>query len=135
MATQLTKLNEACVSLTNTSLGITDIQFCLILLHALLASYKVVASTILASSDPTTLSHTDIIVWIINEEGRQASSRSLLNVARAAPIKSSGGKKGKKDHSGLTCHYCQKKGHIKPDCHKKKQDEKKKEEGSSAGRS
>ena len=34
------------------------------------------------------------------------------------------------------CHYCQKKGHIKPDCHKKKQDEvekKKKEEGSSGG--
>jgi len=138
MATQLAKLNEARVSLANASMGITDIQFCLILLHALPASYEVVASTILASGDPTTLSHTDIIVQIINEEGHWASSGSSLNVARATPIKSSGSKKGKKDHSGLTCHYCQKKGHIKPDCHKKKQDEaekKKKEEGSSSGRS
>jgi len=92
------------------------------------------ASTILASGALSVLSHTEIIVQII-KEGCQASSRSSLNVARAAPIKSSSGKKGKKDHSGLTCHYCQKKGHIKPNCHKKKQDEKKKEEGSSASRS
>jgi len=74
-------------------------------------------------------------VCIINEEGCRALSGSSLNAARATPIKSSSGKKGKKDHSGLTCHYCQKKGHIKPDCRKKKQDEKKKEEGSSASRS
>src|SRR6267142_6227029 len=77
-------------------------------------------------------------MWIFADEGHWALSRSSLNVARAAPIKSSSGKKGKKDHSGLTCHYCQKKGHIKPDCCKKKQDEvekKKKEEGSSSGRS
>src|SRR6267142_3032419 len=73
-------------------------------------------------------------MWIFADEGHWALSRSSLNVARAAPIKSSSGKKGKKDHSGLTCHYCQKKGHIKPDCRKKKQDEKKKEEGSSASR-
>jgi hypothetical protein len=35
------------------------------------------------------------------------------------------------DHSGLTCYYCQKKGHIKPDCCKKKKDEaeKSKKEG------
>src|SRR6266404_713109 len=26
----------------------------------------------------------------------------------------------KRDHSNLTCHYCQKKGHIAPNCHKKK---------------
>jgi hypothetical protein len=34
----------------------------------------------------------------------------------------------------LTCHYCQKKGHIQPDCRKKKKedaDKKKKEEGGS----
>src|SRR6266850_1933161 len=133
MAAQLAKLNEARVSLSNASMGITDIQFCLILLNALPTSYEVVASTILASGAPSVLSHTEIIAHIINEEGRQASSGYSLNAARAALIKSSGGKKGKKDHSGLTCHYCQKKGHIKPDCHKKKQDEKKKEEGSSAG--
>jgi len=135
MATQLAKLNEARVSLSNASMGITDVQFCLILLNTLPASYEVMASTILASGAPSALSHTEIIVQIINEEGCWALSGSLLNVARAALIKSSGGKKGKKDHSGLTCHYCQKKGHIKPNCHKKKQDEKKKEEGSSAGRS
>jgi len=102
MAAQLAKLNEARISLANTSMGVTDVQSCLILLHALPASYEVVASTILASSDPTTLSHTDIIVQIINEEGRWASSGSLLNAARATLIKSSGRKKGKTDHSSLT---------------------------------
>jgi hypothetical protein len=134
MAAQLAKLNEACVSLTNTSMGVTDVQFCLILLHALPASYEVLASTILASGAPTALQYSEIIARIINEEGRQAGGSASLNAARAAPIKSSSGKK--KDHSGLTCHYCQKKGRIKPDCHKKKKDEadkKKKEDGSSAG--
>src|SRR6266850_6665039 len=126
-------LNEARVSLANAFMGVTDVQFCLILLYALPGSFEVMASTILTSGDPTTLSHADIIAQIINEEGHQALSGSSLNAARATLIKSSSRKKGKKDHSGLTCHYCQKKGHIKPDCHKKKQDEKKKEEGSSAG--
>jgi hypothetical protein len=92
------------VSLANASMGITDIQFCLILLHTLPASYEVVATTILASGTPSVLSHSEIIVCILNEEGRHASSSPLLNVARAAPIKSAG--KGKKDHSGLTCDYC-----------------------------
>src|SRR6267142_1047594 len=135
MAAQLAKLNEAQVSFSNASMGITDVQFCLILLNALPASYEVVASTILASGTPSALSHTEIIAHIINEEGHQPLSRSSLNVARAALIKYSSNKKGKKDHSSLTCHYCQKKGHIKPDCRKKKQDEveKKKEEGSSGG--
>src|SRR6267142_3231760 len=131
-------LNEARVSLANASMGVTDVQFCLILLYALPGSFEVMASTILTSGDPTTLSHADIIAQIINEEGHQALSGSSLNAARATLIKSSSRKKGKKDHSGLTCHYCQKKGHFKPDCHKKKQDEvekKKEEEGSSGGRS
>jgi len=70
MAAQLAKLNEACISLANASMGVTDVQFCLILLHALPASYEVMASTILTSGDPTTLSHADIIAQIINEEGR-----------------------------------------------------------------
>lgn len=56
-------------------------------------------------------------------------------MARAAPIKSSG--KKKQDHSNLTCHYCNKKGHIKPNCQKKKKDEvekkKKKEVSLSSG--
>ena len=101
MATQLAKLNEAHVSLLNASMGITDVQFCLILLNALPTSYEVMASTILASGAPSALSHTEIIAQIINEEGCQALSGSLLNVARATLIKSSGGKKGKKDHSSL----------------------------------
>ena len=121
------------MSLANASMGVSDIQFCLILLHALPTSYEVVATTILASGAPSALSHSEIIAHILNEEGRHASSSVSLNAARAAPIKLAG--KGKKSHSGLTCHYCQKKGHIQPNCHKKKKDdaEKSKKEGGSSG--
>ena len=55
-------------------------------------------------------------------------------MASKAPIKGKG--RGKKwDHSGLTCHYCNKVGHIKPDCRKRKKDEgeEKKKEGSASG--
>jgi hypothetical protein len=59
-----------------------------------------------------------------------------LNSAHA-PIKT--GKKKKKDHANLTCHYCNKKGHIQPDCCKKKKDDadkkKKEEEGSNVAES
>ena len=41
MASQIAKINEVRVALTNTSMGITDIQYSLILLNALPASYKV----------------------------------------------------------------------------------------------
>jgi hypothetical protein len=110
MALQLAKINEARVVLTNASMGITDNQFSLILLCMLPASYKVLASMILASSPLSLLKHSKIIAHIINEEGHQSgSSDSSLNTARAAPIKS-GNKK--KDHSNLMCHYCNKKGHI-----------------------
>jgi len=68
MAHQLAKINETCVALTNTSMGITDNQFCLILLHALPDSYKVLASTILASGTLDKLKHSKIIAQIINEE-------------------------------------------------------------------
>ena len=67
----------------------------------------------------------------IYEEGRKSGPSASLNAARA-PVKS--GKK-KKDHTHLTCHYCNKKGHIQPDCRKKKKDDaekkKKEDEGSS----
>ena len=135
MASQLAKLNEACVALSNANMGVTDVQFCLIFLNALPASYKVLASTILVSGAPSALQHSEIITRILNEEGHCTSGSASLNVARAAPIKNKGKGKGK-DHSSLTCHYCQKKGHIKPNCCKLKKDEadgKKKEEGSSAG--
>ena len=135
MAPQLAKINEARVALTNASMGITDVQYSLILLNALPASYEVLASTILAAGGPSTLKHSEIIARVINEEGRRSgsagSSNSSLNAACAAPIKS----KGKKNkHSNLVCHYCNNKGHIKPDCQKKKRDEekKKKEEASSS---
>jgi transposase InsO family protein len=135
MAPQLAKINEARVSLANASMGVTDTQFSLILLHALPTSYEVLASTILATGAPSSLKHSEIIARIINEEGRRSGpSDSSLNAARSAPIKSSG---KKKDHSNLTCHYCNRKGHIKPDCRKKKKEDaekkKKEEAGSSAG--
>ena len=132
MASQLAKLNEAHVALSNANMGVTDVQFCLILLNALPAFYEVLASTILASGAPSALQHSRIIACILNEKGCHTSGSASLNMARAAPIKSKG--KGK-DHSSLTCHYCQKKGHIKPNCCKLKKDEVdgKKEEGSSAG--
>src|SRR5712672_3094201 len=130
MATQLAKINETCVALFNASMGITDNQFCLILLHALPNSYKVLASTILASGSPDKLKHSEIITQILNEEGGRSGSSSSLNAAKAAPSKSAKGKK--RDHSNLTCHYCNKKGHIKPDCHKKKRDEKESASGSKA---
>ena len=133
MVPQLAKINETRIVLNNASMGVTDTQFSLILLNALLTSYEVLASTILASGAPTALQYSEIVARIINEEGcRSGSSESSLNAAKkAAPIKS--GKR--KDHSDLTCHYCNKKGHIKPDCWKKKKDEeekKKKEEGTSS---
>src|SRR5258707_12192098 len=97
-------------------------------------SYEVVATTILALGALSMLSHTEIITWILNEEGRCSGNLAALNAARA-PIKSDG-KKKRKDHSNLTCHYCNKKGHIQPDCRKKKQDDSpnKKEERSSGSK-
>jgi len=116
-------------------MGITDTQYCLILLNALPSSYEVVATTILASGAPSSLSHSEIIARILNEEGRHSGTSAALNAARA-PIKSDG-KKKKQDHSNLTCHYCNKKGHIQPDCRKKKKDDssnKKKKKGSSGSK-
>ena len=99
------------------------------------ASYEVLASTILAAGAPTALKHTEITARILSEEAhRSGPSGSSLNAAAKAPIKGKG--KGKKwDHSGLTCHYCNKVGHIKPDCRKRKKDEveEKKKEGSASG--
>ena len=133
LAPQLAKLNEARVKLANASMGVSDIQYCLILLHSLPKSYDIVASTLLASGPATALKYSEITARILNEEGRKAGPSASLNAAQA-PIKN--GKKKKKDHSNLTCHYCEKKGHIQPNCRKKKRDEaeeKKEEKGSSSG--
>ena len=64
MALQLAKINKAWVVLTNTSMGITDIQYSLILLNALPASYKVLASTILASGGPKILNMTRLSLML-----------------------------------------------------------------------
>jgi hypothetical protein len=105
-------------------MGVSDTEYCLILLHALPTSYEVLASTILAAGAPNTLKHTEITTRILNEEGHRSSpSGSSLNVVAKAPIKASDGKGKKQDHSQLMCHYCNKKGHIQPDCRKKKKDE------------
>ena len=69
MAQQLAKINEVREALSNASMGITDNQYCLILLHALPDSYEVLASTILASGGPDKLKHSEIIARILNEEG------------------------------------------------------------------
>ena len=132
LAPQLAKLNKARVKLSNTNMGVSDIQYCLILLNALPKSYEIVASTLLASGPASALKFSEITARILNEEGRKSGPSTSLNSATArAPIKT--GKNKKKDHSNLTCHYCNKKGHIQPDCRKKKRDDaekkKKEEEG------
>ena len=119
LAPQLAKLNEARLKLSNARMGVSDIQYCLILLNVLPDSYEVVASTLLASGPVSSLKHSEINARILNEEGRKLGPSASLNAARA----------GKKSH--LTCHYCNKKGHFERDCHRKKRDEaeKKQKEG------
>ncbi len=68
-------------------MGITDIQYCLILLNALPSSYEVVATTNLALGALSILSHTKIIAQILNEEGWCSRNLAALNVAHV-PIKS-----------------------------------------------
>src|SRR5260370_8058773 len=102
MTSQLAKLNEARVNLSNASMGITDIQYCLILLNALPSSYEVVATTILASGAPSMLSHTEIITRILNEKGWRSGNSAALN-APHAPIHSHG-KTNRQLHPTPTSH-------------------------------
>ena len=123
LAPQLAKLNETCIMLINANMRSTDIQYSLILLNALPASYKVVTNTILANASPSSLNFCDITACILKEKGHHAeASGSSLNAAHTALIKSKNKGKGR-DHFNLTCHYCQKKGHIKSDCCNRKKDE------------
>jgi hypothetical protein len=134
LAPQLAKLNELRVALANTNMGVTETQYSLILLNALPSSYETVATILLASGPATSLKPSDISTRVINKEGWQSGPGTSLNAAACTPIKSSDKGKGKKwDHSTLTCHYCGKKGHIQPDCCKKKKDdvEKGKKDGAS----
>jgi hypothetical protein len=127
LAPQLAKLNKARVQLSNSGMGVSDTQYCLILLNALPSSYEVVASTLLASGPASSLKHSEITARILNEEGRKSGPSSSLNTARTQA--------GNQDHSNITCHYCHKKGHIQRDCRKKKRDKKKQEEEDSSSES
>ena len=120
LAPQLAKLNEARVKLSNAGMGVSDTQYCLILLNALPNSYEVVASTLLASGPASNLKYSEITARVLNEEGRKSGPSASLNTARAGKNKN------------LTCHYCNKKGHMERDCRKKKKDEAEKEEEDSS---
>ena len=116
---QLAKLNEARVKLSNTGMGVSDLQYCLILINALPNSYEVVASTLLASGPASSLKYSEITARIINEEGRKLGQSASLYTARAGK---------KQDQSNLLCHHCNKRRHIQRDCRKKKKDEAEEEE-------
>src|SRR6266571_1204144 len=123
LAPQLAKLNEACIKLSNAGMGVSDIQYSLILLNALPESYEVVATTLLTSGPASNLKHSEITTHVLNEEGQKSGSSASLNAART----------GKKTPH-VTCNYCHKKGHVSRDCRKKKKDEaeKAKEEDSTS---
>src|SRR6266404_2333649 len=133
LAPQFAKLNEARINLTNITMGITNNQYALILLCALPISYEALQSILLASGPAGTLSVEDIVACVINEEGCRSLNTTSLSAHNKAPIKSTAGKK--RDRSNPTCHYCQKKGHISPNCHKKKCDEKEKKKPAQASSS
>src|SRR6266571_1031132 len=117
LAPQLAKLNEDRLKLSNAGMGVSDIQYCLILLNALPESYEVVATTLLASGPASDLKYSEITARILNEEGWKSGPSVSLNAAHID-----------KKNKNLTCHYCNKKGHMERDCRKKKKDEAEKEE-------
>ena len=118
LGSQLTKLNEAHVNLANAKMGVSDTQYCFILLCTLPKSYEMLTSIILALGNPTNLHTSNIVACIQNEEGCRNGRSASLNAI--APIRGKGNGKAssskKEKHANLTCHYCNKKGHIKPDC-------------------
>ena len=108
MLPQLQKLNDACVTLSNNNMEITDLQFSFILIKALPKSYSTMASTILTTRAPADLSPQTIQEWILNEEGRRSGSSASLN--KIAPVK------GTSDKKKVKCYYCQKLGHKSSKC-------------------
>jgi hypothetical protein len=111
MMLQLQKLNDAHLTLHNSDMIITDLQYCFILIKALPNSYSTVASTILATGVPTNLKPQMIQDWILNEEGHQSSTSTSLNKIALM-----------KNNSNITCYYCKKTSHKSTECWKKKQD-------------
>ena len=116
---QIQKLNDTRRLLEDNNMTITDLQYCFILLKALPDSYSTVASTILAASAPDKLTPKMLTDRFENEEGRRvASDPTSLN--KIAPVQKSG---DKSDKSKVKCYYCQKPGHKRNVCRKKKRDE------------
>ena len=122
MLPQLQKLNDACITLENNEMKITDLQFCFILIKALPEFYSAVTSTILVTGVPKDLSLQTIQDCILNEEGWRSRTSASLN--KIAPIKKKG---NKADKSKIKCYYCQKNGHKSNECRKKKKDVKDKD--------
>ena len=96
-------------------------------------------ATILGLGDSDNLHLSDVVACIQNEEGCRNGRSASLNAI--APIKGKGNGKAssskKEKHANYTCHYCNKKGQIKPNCQKRKKDKvdgkkKDKESGSDA---
>ena len=85
MLTQLQKMNDACINLENNEMKITDLQFCFILIKALLESYSAVASTILVTGELKSLSPKMIQDHILNEKGW--CSRASMSLNKVVPIK------------------------------------------------
>ena len=107
MLPQLQKLNDARTNLDNNSMQITDLQFCFILIKALPESYSAIASTILATRAPTSLTLLIVQERILNEESRRAGPSASVN--KVAPVR-------RNDKSKIKCFYCDKPGHKTPDC-------------------
>ena len=106
-------------------MGVSDTQYCFILLHTLPDFYKMLTSTILALNNLDNLYLSDIVTYIQNEEGHRNGRSTSLNAI--IPIKGKGNGRAssskKEKHANITCHLCNKKGHIKPNCWKRKKDE------------
>ena len=66
MLTQLQKLNDACITLSNNNMTISDLQFSFILIKALSESYFAIAVTILVTGEPKDLAPQKIQDRILN---------------------------------------------------------------------
>ena len=134
---QLQAMLEARNTLAENGMTFSDMQMCFILLDALPPSYSTVAGAILAQGAPAALVPQDLINRFLNEESRLNGPSGTLT--KVAPVKNSSNNKGKQrqahkpqqsssstpqgSSSEVTCYYCQRPGHKKPDCQKMKRDQ------------
>ena len=85
MLAQFQTFNDARTTLTNNNMNVTELQFCFILIKALLKSYSAVASTILVTGELKDLTPQKIQDQILNEEGHWSGASVSLN--KIAPLK------------------------------------------------